>query len=237
MFITVACGAISGFHATQSPLMARCMKSEKQGHFVFYGAMVCEGVIALIWAAPDAPCMPLQAALTQDFRRLLPTVSPAAIYDICARRRWAESVSHLPCLELLHARSLPVTHGFQGSARLVVADWFKIDQKAYASRLKLCIPLLAAGAIIGHLDYTIVWRYFSWTNQTLAMIVLWTRQHVPLQREKNYWLTAVPATFMSAVSMTYFFYAGRMPESGHDGGVSGRNYSGGSIPWNLYACN
>ena len=88
-----------------------------------------------------------------------------------------------------------------------MADWFKIEQSKYSKRLLLCVPLLGAGAIIGHLDYTIVWRYFSWTNQTLAMIVLWTASMYLFREKKNYWLTAVPATFMSAVSMTYFFYA------------------------------
>lgn len=103
----------------------------------------------------------------------------------------------------------PITSGDTAfrSARLVLADWFKIEQSKYSKRLLLCVPLLGAGAIIGHLDYTIVWRYFSWTNQTLAMIVLWTASMYLFREKKNYWLTAVPATFMSAVSMTYFFYA------------------------------
>ena len=192
MFITVACGAISGFHATQSPLMARCMKSEKQGHFVFYGAMVCEGVIALIWAAAGCSLYAVTGGLNTGLQEALANGQSAAIYDACKKTMGGIGIA----LAMLGVIACPITSGDTAfrSARLVVADWFKIDQKAYASRLKLCIPLLAAGAIIGHLDYTIVWRYFSWTNQTLAMIVLW--------------LTAVPATFMSAVSMTYFFYAG-----------------------------
>ena len=148
MFITVACGAISGFHSTQSPLMARCMKSEKQGHFVFYGAMVCEGIIALIWAA--AGC---------------------SLYEI--------------------------TGGLN----------------SYGNRLKLCIPVLGVGAFLGignalgFINYTVIWRYFSWTNQTLAMIVLWAASMYLFQEKKNYWITAVPATFMSAVSSTYFILA------------------------------
>ena len=231
MFITVACGAISGFHATQSPLMARCMKSEKQGHFVFYGAMVCEGVIALIWAAAGCSLYAVTGGLNTGLQEALANGQSAAIYDVCKKTMGGIGIA----LAMLGVIACPITSGDTAfrSARLVVADWFKIDQKAYASRLKLCIPLLAAGAIIGHLDYTIVWRYFSWTNQTLAMIVLWTASMYLYKEKKNYWLTAVPATFMSAV----FLLCRRMPESGHDGGVSGRNYSGGSIPWNLYACN
>lgn len=206
MFITVACGAISGFHATQSPLMARCMKSEKQGHFVFYGAMVCEGVIALIWAAAGCSLYAVTGGLNTGLQEALANGQSAAIYDVCKKTMGGIGIS----LAMLGVIACPITSGDTAfrSARLVVADWFKIDQKAYASRLKLCIPLLAAGAIIGHLDYTIVWRYFSWTNQTLAMIVLWTASMYLYKEKKNYWLTAVPATFMSAVSMTYFFYAG-----------------------------
>ncbi len=206
MFITVACGAISGFHATQSPLMARCMKSEKQGHFVFYGAMVCEGVIALIWAATGCSLYAVTGGLNTGLQEALANGQSAAIYDVCKKTMGGIGIA----LAMLGVIACPITSGDTAfrSARLVVADWFKIDQKAYASRLKLCIPLLAAGAIIGHLDYTIVWRYFSWTNQTLAMIVLWTASMYLYKEKKNYWLTAVPATFMSAVSMTYFFYAG-----------------------------
>ena len=206
MFITVACGAISGFHATQSPLMARCMKSEKQGHFVFYGAMVCEGVIALIWAAAGCSLYAVTGGLNTGLQEALANGQSAAIYDVCKKTMGGIGIA----LAMLGVIACPITSGDTAfrSARLVVADWFKIDQKAYASRLKLCIPLLAAGAIIGHLDYTIVWRYFSWTNQTLAMIVLWTASMYLYKEKKNSWLTAVPATFMSAVSMTYFFYAG-----------------------------
>lgn len=205
MFITVACGAISGFHATQSPLMARCMKSEKQGHFVFYGAMVCEGVIALIWAAAGCSLYAATGGLNTGLQEALANGQSAAIYDVCKKTMGGIGIA----LAMLGVIACPITSGDTAfrSARLVVADWFKIDQKAYMSRLKLCIPLLAAGAIIGHLDYTIVWRYFSWTNQTLAMIVLWTASMYLFKEKKNYWLTAVPATFMSAVSMTYFFYA------------------------------
>ena len=103
----------------------------------------------------------------------------------------------------------PITSGDTAfrSARLTLADWIGLDQTSFKKRLLLCVPLLGAGAIIGHLDYSIVWRYFSWTNQTLAMIVLWTASMYLFKQKKNYWITAVPATFMSAVSMTYFFSA------------------------------
>lgn len=205
MFITVACGAISGFHSTQSPLMARCMKSEKQGHFVFYGAMVAEGVIALIWAAAGCSIYEVTGGLNTGLSAILANGQSAAIYDVCVKTMGTAGVA----LAMIGVVACPITSGDTAfrSARLVIADWFKIDQNDMKKRLILCVPLLGVGAFVGHLDYTIVWRYFSWTNQTLAMIVLWTASMYLFRNKKNYWITAVPATFMSAVSMTYFFSA------------------------------
>ena len=202
MFITVACGAISGFHATQSPLMARCMKSEKQGHMVFYGAMVSEGVIALIWAA--AGCSIYEGAKLLE----MGGGCPATVYDICSKTMGSVGL----VLAMLGVIACPITSGDTAfrSARLTLADWLKIDQKSYVNRLKLCIPVLGVGAILGignalgKIDYNVIWRYFSWTNQTLAMIVLWAASMYLYYNKKNYWITAVPATFMSAVSATYF---------------------------------
>lgn len=205
MFITVACGAISGFHSTQSPLMARCMKSEKQGHFVFYGAMVAEGVIALIWAAAGCSIYEVTGGLNTGLAEILSGGQSAAIYDVCIKTMGSVGVA----LAMIGVIVCPITSGDTAfrSARLVLADWFKIDQDKIQKRLLLCVPLLAVGAFVGHLDYAVVWRYFSWTNQTLAMIVLWTASMYLFREKKNYWITAVPATFMSAVSMTYFFCA------------------------------
>ena len=192
MFITVACGAISGFHATQSPLMARCLKSERQGHFVFYGAMVAEGCIALV-------------------QTVLADGQSAAIYDVCAKTMGSIGV----ILAMLGVIACPITSGDTAfrSARLTLSDWFQIDQESYANRLKLCIPVLGVGAVLGFgntlgfIDYSVIWRYFSWTNQTLAMIVLWAGAMYLAKEKKNYWVCAVPATFMSAVSITYFVMA------------------------------
>ena len=177
MFITVACGAISGFHATQSPLMARCMKSEKQGHFVFYGAMVCEGIIALIWAAAGCSLYAVTGGLNTGLQEALANGQSAAIYDVCAKTMGGVGIA----LAMLGVIACPITSGDTAfrSARLVLADWLHVEQKGYANRLKLCIPVLGAGAILGIgnclgvSNYTVIWRYFSWTNQTLAMIVLW----------------------------------------------------------------
>ena len=202
MFITVACGAISGFHATQSPLMARCLKSEKQGHFVFYGAMVTEGIIALIWAA--AGC----AIYTGEELLALGGGGSTAVYDVCSKTMGGIGIA----LAMLGVIACPITSGDTAfrSARLVLADWFHLDQKSWKNRLMLCIPVLGVGAVLGignalgKIDYTIIWRYFSWTNQTLAMIVLWAASMFLFYEKKNYWITAVPATFMTAVSITYF---------------------------------
>ena len=211
MFITVACGAISGFHSTQSPLMARCMKSEKQGHFVFYGAMVCEGIIALIWAAAGCSLYEVTGGLNTGLAAALAEGQSAAIYDVCSKTMGGIGIA----LAMIGVVICPITSGDTAfrSARLTLADWFKIDQDSYGNRLKLCIPVLGVGAFLGignalgFINYTVIWRYFSWTNQTLAMIVLWAASMYLFKEKKNYWITAVPATFMSAVSATYFVLA------------------------------
>jgi carbon starvation protein CstA len=211
MFITVACGAISGFHSTQSPLMARCLKSERQGHFVFYGAMVAEGCIALIWAAAGCSLYAVTGGQNTGLAEILADGQSAAIYDVCIKTMGPVGV----ILAMLGVVACPITSGDTAfrSARLTLSDWFKIDQESYANRLKLCIPVLGIGAFLGFgntlglLSYTVIWRYFSWTNQTLAMIVLWAGAMYLAKEGKNYLICAVPAVFMSAVSVTYFFMA------------------------------
>ncbi|XME01738.1 carbon starvation protein A [Lachnospiraceae bacterium C1.1] len=205
MFITVACGAISGFHSTQSPLMARCLKSEKQGHFVFYGAMVAEGIIALVWAAAGCAIYGGEGLLAAGGG------NSTTVYEICSK-----TMGHVGViLAMLGVVACPITSGDTAfrSARLTIADWFKIDQDKALNRLKLCVPLLGVGAVLGFgntfgfIDYSVIWRYFSWTNQTLAMIVLWSASMYLFVEKRNYWITVVPATFMSAVSITYFVMA------------------------------
>ncbi len=208
MFITVACGAISGFHSTQSPLMARCMKNEHQGHFVFYGAMVAEGVIALVWAAAGCSLYELTDGLSTGLNEIIAAGQPAAVYDVCSKTLGGIGI----VLAMLGVVACPITSGDTAfrSARLVLADWFHIDQGKMLNRLYLCIPVLGVGAFLGignslgWFSYQVIWRYFSWTNQTLAMIVLWAASMFLVKEKKNYWITAIPATFMSAVSITYF---------------------------------
>ena len=211
MFITVACGAISGFHSTQSPLMARCLKNEKQGHFVFYGAMVAEGIIALIWAAAGCALYEVTGGLNTGLAEVLAGGQSAAIYDVCSKTMGGVGIA----LAMIGVVICPITSGDTAfrSARLTLSDWFHIDQGPYVNRLKLCVPVLGVGAILGignatgFINYTVIWRYFSWTNQTLAMIVLWAAAMYLFTEKKNYWIAAVPATFMSAVSSTYFILA------------------------------
>ena len=208
MFITVACGAISGFHATQSPMMARCLTSERQGRFVFYGAMVAEGIIALIWASAGiAFYNTFGSPITTEGLFLAKGGNSATVYDIS--QGLLGSMGSI--LALLGVVACPITSGDTAfrSARLTLADWFKIDQKAIKPRLMLALPLLLIGYAISFVDYGIVWRYFSWSNQTLAMIALWAgavylcRNVSPVSG----FMAAIPATFMSAVSSTYFCFA------------------------------
>ena len=202
MFIAIACGAISGFHATQSPMMARCCKSEKLGQKVFYGAMIAEGVIAMVWCAAGCTVYPvIKASLAEGVAIGTPTV----VYAICQSTMGKIGGA----LALLGVIVCPISSGDTAyrSARLTIADWFKIDQGDWKKRLLLTVPMLGIGAVICHVDYSIVWRYFSWSNQTLAMIALWAASVYLAQNKKNYWLTAVPATFMTGVSLTYFFAA------------------------------
>lgn len=202
MFITVACGAISGFHSTQSPIMARCIKSEKDGRQIFYGAMVLEGVIALIWAAAGCAIYQKTGGLMTGLNEALSKGQSFAIYDVCLKTMGNGGLF----LAVLGVIVCPITSGDTAfrSARLAIADWFRMDQIKVFDRLIIVIPLFVVGILIGHLDYSVIWRYFSWANQTLAMIVLWTISVYLVRKKKNYIITLIPAIFMSAVTMTYF---------------------------------
>lgn len=205
MFITVACGAISGFHGTQSPMMARCLTSEKNGRKIFYGAMISESVIALVWAAAGVAFYGATGGLQNALAEL---GQSGVVYDI--------SVSLLGtfggALAIIGVVVCPVSSGDTAfrSARLTIADWFHIDQASLPKRLAVTIPLLAAGAVLTQVDFDVVWRYFSWSNQTLAMITLWAAAMYLVRHGAKPWhslLCALPATFMSGVSCTYILMA------------------------------
>ena len=204
LFVTIACGAISGFHATQSPLMARCMKNEKTGRKIFYGAMITEGVVTLIWAAA---AMGFFNGVNGLNEAMMSNNNNAA---------WAANEISLKMLggfggilALLGIVAAPITSGDTAfrSARLILADIFKIDQKKFKNRLYVSIPLFVIAFLLTQIDFAIIWRYFAWSNQTLATIVLWTITAYLCYENKNYWITALPAVFMTMVCSTYILIA------------------------------
>ena len=205
MFITVACGAISGFHATQSPMMAKCITSEKTGRTVFYGAMMIESVIALIWAAAGVAFY----GSTQVLQEALSTSGQSGVvYEIS--EKMLGSIGGV--LAIVGVVVCPITSGDTAfrSARLILAEWTKLDQKKIKFRLLITIPLLGVSAVLTQLDFNVLWRYFSWSNQTLAMIALWVATSYLVKNNKHKaasLLTAVPAAFMTAVSVTYILVA------------------------------
>ena len=206
MFITVACGAISGFHATQSPMIAKCIKSEKEGKNIFYGAMISEAVIALVWAAAGVAFY----GSTQLLNDALANGASNVVYDISTGVLGAFG----GILAIAGVVICPITSGDTAfrSARLILAETFDLEQKKISNRLMITIPLLVVGglltwfAIVNDNGFQIIWRYFSWSNQTLAMIALWVSTAYLLKKGKYRFgslLTAIPAAFMTAVSTTY----------------------------------
>ena len=205
MFVTVACGAISGFHATQSPMIARCITSEKQGRGVFYGAMISEAVIALIWAAAGVAFYGATDILNQAISTL---GQSGTVYEIANTMLGVAGGA----LAVIGVVVCPITSGDTAfrSARLILAEITHLDQKKIRNRLIITLPLLGVGAALTQLDFNVLWRYFSWSNQTLAMIALWVATAYLLKQGKKRimtLLTALPAAFMSAVSMTYILMA------------------------------
>ena len=207
LFITVACGAISGFHATQSPLMARCMQNEKQGRPIFYGSMITEGIVALVWAAIssyfffDGGMQEVGATGTQA-----PTVVTAVAQS------WLGVFGGV--LAILGVVAAPITSGDTAlrSARLILSDMLRVDQKPYKNRILVAIPLFAVTLLllwfnIANEDgFNVIWRYFGWMNQTLACFTLWAITVYLVRRHSKYpyfLISFIPATFMTAVCTTY----------------------------------
>lgn len=199
LFVTIACGAISGFHATQSPMMARCVTNEKYGRRVFYGTMIAEGIIALVWAA---------AAMTffGGTEALAAAGAPAVVVNTISTELLGVVGGVLAMLGVI---ACPITSGDTAfrSARLTIADSLGIDQKPIIKRLTLAAPLFIIGFSLTLIDFTIIWRYFAWSNQTLAMMVLWTAAAYLYVNNKLHWIATIPATFMTAVSVTYILQA------------------------------
>jgi carbon starvation protein CstA len=204
MFITIACGAISGFHATQSPLMARCITNEKYGRRVFYGAMITEGMVAMVWAAIS---MSFFGGIRELNSVMAANQGNAAVLvnDMCNSLLGKIGGG----LALLGVVAAPITSGdtaFRG-ARLIVADFLKLKQQAFKNRILICIPLFVAGFLLTQYKFAVIWRYFAWANQTLASVVLWAITVYLAGEKKAYWITLIPAMFMTAVTTTYILFA------------------------------
>ena len=214
LFITVACGAISGFHATQSPLMARCMEHERQGRPIFYGAMITEGIVALIWATVSmyffygdpAPGYTIIHGAAETGSH---TSAPAVVNLVC--NDWLGVAGGI--LALLGVVAAPITSGDTAfrSARLIIADFLKMEQRSIRRRLYICLPMFAASIalLLWQIEnpdgFNVIWQYFGWANQTLAVFTLWTLTVYLVREKKPYIITLIPALFMTTVCSSFLF--------------------------------
>ena len=201
MFVSIACGAISGFHATQSPMMARCLKTEKHARPIFYGAMVAEGIVALIWAAAAI-------AFTGGYdglQKYLGAGTPAVLVNDLSKS-WLGSFGGI--LAILGVVAAPITSGDTAlrSARLIAADFMNVEQKAILKRLAVSLPVFALCFIVMMLPYDALWRYFAWCNQVLAVFTLWTATVWLAKQNRFYFISLIPALFMTCVTVTYIFF-------------------------------
>ncbi|MDR2493622.1 MAG: carbon starvation protein A [Spirochaetaceae bacterium] len=205
LFISIACGAISGFHATQSPLMARCINSEKSGRSVFYGAMIIEGVVAMIWAAAAmAHFGGVEGLAAAGSAPVVVTKVSTELMGVAGG-----------ALAVLGVVACPITSGDTAfrSARLAIADALSFNQKPVKNRFFIALPLFAVGILLvawsqtGRDNFNIIWRYFAWSNQTLATIALWAASAYLAKVGKPYWITLIPATFMTVVVTCYLIVA------------------------------
>ena len=204
LFITIACGAISGFHATQAPIVGRTVQNEGHARPVFYGSMILEGVIAMIWAA-----------VTMGHFNVVGVERAVAAPMIVSQSAVAYLGMFGGALAIIGVALFPITSGDTAfrSARLLIAETFKLDQGPIKNRFLVALPLFAVGVILvlfsqaNPANFMIIWRYFAWSNQTLATICLWTVSAYLAKTGKVYWLTLIPATFMTSVVTSYFFTA------------------------------
>ncbi|MGL4472998.1 MAG: carbon starvation CstA family protein [Shewanella sp.] len=197
LFITIACGAVSGFHATQSPLMARCVENESNGRFVFYGAMIGEGIIALIWCAIALSFFGgvegLNAGMAGNPANVVYEASTGLLGVVGG------------FMAVLGVIILPITSGDTAfrSARLILAEFFQMSQLEVGKRLMLALPLFALGGILTQVDFGVIWRYFGVANQATAVMMLWTASAYLLRHNKLHWICTIPAMFMTTVVITF----------------------------------
>jgi carbon starvation protein CstA len=203
LFITIACGAVSGFHSTQSPIMARCLTNEKYGRRIFYGAMIAEGAIALIWAAAAMSFFPGRVAGLGE------TITAGGAALVVKNVSLGLLGPAGGILAILGVIACPITSGDTAfrSARLTIADAMSLDQRALKNRLIIAFPIFAIGFSLTLIDFSIVWRYFAFSNQALATIVLWTSAVYLSNNDKFHWIATIPAAFMTAVVTTYILQA------------------------------
>ena len=215
MFVSIACGAISGFHATQSPMMARCLKNERLARPVFYGAMVAEGIVALIWAAAAI-------TFTGGYGQLAEYMSTHAAGDLVHDVSIAWLGIGGGMLAILGVVAAPITTGDTAlrSARLIVADMLGYSQSTLVRRLIVTIPLFALTLGVMMIDFNVLWRYFAWTNQALACFTLWAITVYLSRRGRWYIVTLLPALFLTAVCVTYILFAPRPEGLGMDLAIS-----------------
>lgn len=206
MFVSIACGAVSGFHATQSPLMARCITNEKYARPVFYGAMIAEGIVALIWAAAAASFFGGLNGLL-EFSAQHPGENVAALVVSEVSNHWLGTVGGI--LAILGVIAAPITSGDTAlrTARLIVADIIKLKQKPIMNRLMISIPVFIIAFILLQIDFDILWRYFAWSNQLIACFTLWAITAYLARKHKAYIISLIPALFMTAVCTMYIFVA------------------------------
>lgn len=212
LFIVISCGAISGFHSTQSPLMARCIKNEKYGRPVFYGAMIAEGIVAMIWAtaaiAYFGGAEGLNNAMTNgiEIDGVLTKVTPAIAVDMICKS-WLGKVGAI--IAVVGVVVCPITSGDTAfrSLRLTLADFFKSDQKKIGRRLVISIPIFIVAYFCCMMDFSTIWNYVGICNQALAMLILWTVSAYLIKEGKPHWITSIPATFLTFICFSYFMVA------------------------------
>jgi len=202
LFITLSCGALSGFHSTQSPIMARCLKNEKHGRSVFYGAMIMEGIIALIWATVGLSFYETPQALNS----VIAASTPSGVVYEASMSLLGKAGGFLAVIGVV---ILPITSGDTAfrSSRLIIADTFGMGQKKIRERLTIAVPLFIVGFIISKSEFETVWRYFGWANQALAMLVLWSAAIFLARKNKFHYIASLPAAFMTAVVITFILNA------------------------------
>ena len=201
LFLTISCGALSGFHATQSPIISRTTQNEKNGRKIFYGMMILEAIIAMIWAAAA-----MSLFEPGELNAILKDGGPAAVVSEVSVLMLGSIGGTLAILGVI---VLPITSGDTSfrSARMIIADYIKVGQVKMSSRLWIAVPLFVISVVLTRMDFNLLWRYFSWANQSTAMIALWVGAMYLALQKKPHWVATIPAIFMTMVTFTYILNA------------------------------